>query len=111
VTVIATYLPTGRTVRVVGLSGPGVVDLVVLPRADYRSLAAAAVETPGVATVRDWRLRRGLGARALARAAGVDPGYLSQIETGRKPGSVKALRALAAALGVPLDAVRSIRRD
>lgn len=103
-TAIALHLPTGRRVRVLGLSGPEAADLVVLPRAAYEALASGA-GAPAAATVREWRSRRGLSARALAARAGVDPGYLSQIETGRKPGSVRALRALAGALGVPLDAL------
>ncbi|MGH6718427.1 MAG: helix-turn-helix domain-containing protein, partial [Alphaproteobacteria bacterium] len=64
---------------------------------------AFAAVAPGASAVRPWRIRRGLTARALAARAGVDPGYLCQIETGRKPGSVKALGALARALGVRLD--------
>ena len=53
--------------------------------------------------IRVWREHRGLSVRALARMAEVDPAYLSQIENGRKPGSVAALRALAKALAVDLD--------
>jgi len=33
----------------------------------------------------------------------VDPAYLSQIETGKKPGSVRALASLARALRIDLD--------
>jgi DNA-binding XRE family transcriptional regulator len=55
--------------------------------------------------VRIWREHRGLTARALASRAKVDPAYLSQIETGKKPGSVKALRALARALSLDLEDV------
>ncbi len=114
-TALAVHLPTGRTLRVLGLAGPDAGDLVVLPRADYEALraAAAGVDRPppealariaaGASAVRVWRRHRGLTARALAARAGVDPGYLSQIETGHKPGSVKALRALARALGARLD--------
>ena len=53
--------------------------------------------------VRIWRQHRGLSVRGLAEAAGIDPAYLSQIETGKKPGSLKALKALASALAVSLD--------
>jgi DNA-binding XRE family transcriptional regulator len=92
---------------VLGLTGPEAADLVLLPRADYEALRAgvAPASTPRPAPLRAWRRARGLGVRALAAAAGIDPGYLSQIETGRKPGSVKALRALALALGVPIEAI------
>ena len=44
-----------------------------------------------------------LTARALAGAAGIPSSYLSAIERGVKPGSVKALKSLATALDVPLD--------
>ena len=53
--------------------------------------------------VRIWRDHRGITASALAVAAGVAPAYLSEIETGKKPGSVKALRALARVLEVAVD--------
>jgi DNA-binding XRE family transcriptional regulator len=50
-----------------------------------------------------WRAHRGLSQRALAEKAGVQPGYLSEIESGKKPGSVKALAALARALDVEVE--------
>ena len=53
--------------------------------------------------VRVWRTHRGMTARALAAAAGVPSSYLSAIERGKKPGSVKALTRLATALDVALD--------
>ncbi len=53
--------------------------------------------------VRVWREHRSLTAGALAAAAGVAPAYLSEIETGKKPGSVKALGALARVLAVAVD--------
>ena len=55
------------------------------------------------------RLRRrrktlGLTAKRLARAAGVSPSYISQIERGKQTGpSLEVLGALAAALEVSLD--------
>jgi len=39
----------------------------------------------------------------LARKAGIDKTYLSQLETGRKQGSVAALARLASALSVEVD--------
>lgn len=57
----------------------------------------------GESPLRVWRERRRLTVRGLARKAEVDPAYLSQIETGKKPGSVRALAALARALNVDLD--------
>ena len=53
--------------------------------------------------VKVFREHRGLTAAALAEAAELSRSYLSGIETGRKPGSTKALRALAGALEVSLD--------
>ena len=53
--------------------------------------------------VRVWRTHRGMTARALAAAAVLPASYLSAIEQGKKPGSVKALTRLATALDVSLD--------
>ena len=47
--------------------------------------------------VRVWRTHRGMTARSLAGAAGIPSSYLSAIERGVKPGSVKALKSLATA--------------
>ena len=41
--------------------------------------------------------------RGLARAAGVSSSSLAEIESGKKPGSAAALRAIAQALGVPME--------
>ena len=54
----------------------------------------------GENAVRVWRE---LSLRALAAKAGVSPGYLSEIELGRKPGSVEAYKALAEALDASVD--------
>lgn len=43
---------------------------------------------------------RGLTQKQLAEAAGLSRPYLTEIETGKKPGSLAALRALAAALEI-----------
>ncbi|HEX6010944.1 MAG TPA: helix-turn-helix transcriptional regulator [Geminicoccaceae bacterium] len=53
--------------------------------------------------VRLWRERRGLKLGELAARAGVAASYLSEIESGRKPGSVAALVKLARALGLGID--------
>jgi DNA-binding XRE family transcriptional regulator len=50
-----------------------------------------------------WREKRGLSQRALAEKAGVSPGYLSEIESRKKPGSVHALAVLAKALEITID--------
>ena len=53
--------------------------------------------------VRAWRDYRGLKAAELAAAAGIAASYLSDIENGKKPGSVKAMKRLAGALNVTVD--------
>ena len=53
--------------------------------------------------VRVWREYRGMKATELASAANITRAYLSEIETGKKAGSVKALKRIAAALNVALD--------
>ena len=53
--------------------------------------------------VRVWREHRGLKAVALARAAGISPAYLSEIETGKKDGTFRTMAALARHLDINLD--------
>ena len=57
----------------------------------------------GESPLKVFREYRGLTQSALAKNAGTSAAYLSQIETGRRTGSVKLLRRLADALGVVLD--------
>lgn len=103
--------------------------LVVLPMAEYESLvdaadiaAADAVRrdiangmdevvpseivnriVDGENPVRVWRDHRNLSARTVAEKAGISPAYLSEIETGKKEGTVSTLKKIAEALGVDLD--------
>lgn len=53
--------------------------------------------------IRVWREYRGLSAAALAQQAGISAAYLSELETGKKDGSVAALSRIAAVLGVTVD--------
>jgi DNA-binding XRE family transcriptional regulator len=53
--------------------------------------------------LRVWREHRGLTLGALAREAGIAQSYVSEIEHGRKRGSVRALAALAKALRVDIE--------
>ena len=111
------------------ITTPGGEVLVVMPLADYEALldaadiAAADRVRADIATGHDemvpaeiadrlldgetpvkvWREHRGLTARALAQVAGVSASYLSQIESGAKPGSTTALGKLARALGLQID--------
>lgn len=57
----------------------------------------------GASPVRVWREHRGLTAQALAEAAGLAQSYVSQIETGKRDGTVDTLVKLAGALGVLVD--------
>jgi DNA-binding XRE family transcriptional regulator len=55
--------------------------------------------------VKVWREYRGLTLRALAEKAQIAPAYLSEIETRKKPGSLKAMAALARALDIQIEAL------
>ena len=57
----------------------------------------------GANPVRVWREHRGLSGAELARQAEISPQMLSDIETGKKEGSLRTLRALARVLQVDLD--------
>lgn len=50
-----------------------------------------------------WRQYRGMTQAALGEKAGVGKSYISQIESGQKTGSAKALKALAQALQTDVD--------
>ncbi len=49
------------------------------------------------------RKHRGLTQDELATEAGISRPYLTEIETGRKEGSIRSLKAIATALNVPLE--------
>ncbi|MEQ9517840.1 MAG: helix-turn-helix transcriptional regulator [Parvibaculum sp.] len=53
--------------------------------------------------VRVWREYRGLKGVELARAAGISPAYLSEIETGKKDGTFRTMTHISHCLQVPLD--------
>ncbi len=57
----------------------------------------------GEPPIRLWREHRGLTRTQLAEQARIDKTYLSQLESGRKVGSVAVLRRLATTLSVDLD--------
>ena len=50
-----------------------------------------------------WREYRGMTQHELAEAAGMGKSYVSQIESGRKSGSVNSLKRLAEVLHVDID--------
>ncbi len=49
------------------------------------------------------RKHRGMTQSNLAEASGISRPYLTEIETGRKDGSIRALKAIAGALDVSLE--------
>jgi DNA-binding XRE family transcriptional regulator len=108
---------------------PGGETLVVVPLAEYEALLDAAdiaaankivaeVEAGrdelipaavvdrfvrGENAIRVWREYRGLTASELAAEAGISAPYLSELESGKKAGSVAALTRIAAALSLTID--------
>lgn len=57
----------------------------------------------GESPIRVWRDVRGMTAKDLAAAAGISAAYLSEIETGKKDGSVATLKAIVDVLKIDLD--------
>ena len=72
-------------------------------RADYLPVELVERLLAGEHPVRVWRAQRGLTRESLASKAGIAPSYVTEIETGRKPGSFDAMIKLAAALDISLD--------
>lgn len=70
---------------------------------DIQDSLTLAQESP----VRILRKFRGLTQEDLALAAGISRSYLTEIETGRKDGSIRALKAIADCLNVSLDILRN----
>lgn len=79
--------------------------------ADYLPIELVKALLDGEHPVRVWRRHRGVSADALAATAGLSPSYLSEIETGRKPGSLDAMIKLADALGISVDDIAAWLRD
>jgi DNA-binding XRE family transcriptional regulator len=76
---------------------------VAAARANYLPVELVDRLVEGESPVRVWREHRRMTQGALAAAAGIAVSYLSEIESGKKPGSAVALRALAGALRVPME--------
>ncbi len=66
---------------------------------DVLQKVALAQESP----IKIIRKFRGMTQDDLANACGLSRPYLTEIETGRKEGSIRSLKSIAAALGVPLE--------
>jgi DNA-binding XRE family transcriptional regulator len=73
------------------------------PRQEWAPADLVRRIAAGEHPVRVWRGHRGMTASTLAAAAGIAGSYLSAIETGKKPGSINAMKRIARALGVDLD--------
>ncbi|MFM2042356.1 MAG: hypothetical protein RLY86_932 [Pseudomonadota bacterium] len=78
-------------------------------RTETMPLDMALALCDGANPVRVWRTHRGMTARELAAKAGITAAYLSEIETGKKSGSLSVLTAIASALRVDLDDL--VRKD
>ncbi len=82
-------------------------DLAIYEEARAREeeafpLALAERLVAGAHPIKVFREYRGLTQAELGRRVGLSPMYISQIETGRRGGSTKALRRIAAALDIDL---------
>lgn len=108
---------------------PSGETLVVMPLADYEELLDAAdiaaadkimadIEAgrselvpasvvdriiDGENRIRVWREHRGLSATDLATKAEISAGYLSELETGKKTGTVETLKKIATVLNLDID--------
>ncbi len=68
--------------------------------------AVANAILDGGQPVKVWREQRGLTQETLAAKAGISTAYLCQIETRKRVGALKTLRALADALALKVDDLR-----
>lgn len=87
---------------------------VLVPLHDYREISSSETSTDLPSDVLDelaaeqtsavkiLRKHFGLTQMQLAEMAGISRSYLTEIETGAKDGSLRAMRAIAAALKVDL---------
>jgi DNA-binding XRE family transcriptional regulator len=60
-------------------------------------------ELAGESPIKLWREHRGMTQQELAARAGISKPYLSQLETGKRQGTVETLSSIARALDVPID--------
>lgn len=70
---------------------------------DYLPAALVKRLINGESPIRIWRVHRGLSLNALAKETEIPSSYLSEIENGKKPGSVAAHAAIAKVLRVTID--------
>lgn len=72
---------------------------------EYFPAALVNAICEGENPIRAYRKFRGFTGEELARMAGISRPYLTQLETGKKAGSIEVLKAIAAALKVDLDMI------
>ena len=60
-------------------------------------------ELAGESAIKLWREHRGLTQQELADRAAISKPYLSQLESGKRQGTLETLTAIARALNVPLE--------
>jgi DNA-binding XRE family transcriptional regulator len=70
---------------------------------EFVPLALATRILDGEHPVRVWREYRGLTGAKLAKRAGATQSYISNIETGKRQGSLRIMLAIARALGVDVE--------
>lgn len=115
------------------ITTPAGERLVLIPESEFQALVEAAEEQEDRATVagfreaiamgheelvpasvvdrllagenriKVWRNHRGLTMSTLARKAGIAQAFVSQIESGKREGTLETLRKIAAVLDVTLD--------
>lgn len=84
--------------KAIAASERGLGERVIFTAEETRRMVMDDV--PALTILRE---RKDLTQAALAVSAGISKTYLNEIEKGKKPGSVEAIRKLAVALGVPMD--------
>jgi DNA-binding XRE family transcriptional regulator len=97
--------------RLIGLEedvsdAKSLADFVAKLAAGEEELVPAAVADrliDGENPVKVWREHRGLSQSELARRANVNRVVLADIESGRRRGSIPAMRGIAEGLGVTID--------
>ena len=70
---------------------------------EFVPFALATRILDGEHPVRVWREYRGLTGAKLAKRAGATQSYISNIETGKRQGSLRIMLAIARALGVDVE--------
>lgn len=73
----------------------------------YPAAVAHAI-ADGAPPLKAWRDHRGLTMQELAKAAGVSRPYISQIESGRRTGTLATLTRLAQALDIQVQALAPV---